>query len=136
VIALLLAALLAPPVPAARIAAALTGASETALVQIVRRESAGQRVGVHERDAKWSEHVCRRARQVGWLGDVDCGTGGWSTRGTAGLMAAYNLRWLGLSRWPWVLDVPAVSAVAAARKWKTVCAQARRDVTWCPEKEA
>lgn len=124
---LLTLALLAP-VPAARVAARAFDVPEQALVSIVMRESQGVRVGIHERDAWASKRACTKARAVGWLdGSVDCGPG-WSTRGAFGLMAAYQLRWLGLDRAPWVLDVPAVSAVAAARKYRAACP----GDGWCP----
>lgn len=126
---LIFAALLLPPVPAARIAARALDVPEDALVAIVRRESAGQRVGIHAGDAWTSKPACIKAKRVGWLHDgADCDAGGWGTRGCAGLLAAYQLRWLGLDRFPWLLDIPIVSAVAAARKLEAVCPERR----WCP----
>lgn len=130
-IALILAALLVEPVPAARIAAQAFDVPEADLVAIVRRESAGQRVGVHEGDAWASRLVCRKARRVGWLAeDVDCTSGGWSTRGCSGIMVGYGLRYIGMSRWPWLFDVPLISTIAAARRWRDVC-RTRPD-GWCP----
>lgn len=130
-IALLLAALLVPPVPAARIAARAFDVPEAALVAIVRRESQGQRIGVHAIDAWASRRSCEKAVRVGWLApSSECSAGGWSTRGAFGLLAAYQLRWLGLDRWPWVLDIPAVSAVAAARRYRALCPSERW--RWCP----
>lgn len=126
---LLTLALLAP-VPAARMAARAFDVPESALVRIALRESQGQRVGIHDRDAWASKRACRKARAVGWLDDsVVCGPG-WSTRGAFGLNASYNLKWVGLDRAPWVLDVPAVSAVAAARRYRALCPSERW--RWCP----
>lgn len=128
---LILTALLLPPLPAARIAARAFDVPESALVRIVMRESQGQRIGVHERDAWASKRACRKAVRTGWLHEgADCTLPGWSTRGAFGLMSAYSLRWVGLDRAPWVLDVPAVSAVAAARRYRALCPSERW--RWCP----
>src|SRR5690606_16103584 len=121
-IAILRAALALPPVPAARLAARALDVPEQALIRIVMRESQGQRIGVHERDAWASRRACHKAVAVGWVHEgADCKTGGWSTRGPFGLLSAYQLRWVGMDRWPWVLDIPVVSAVAAARKYRAAC---------------
>lgn len=121
-IALLLTALLLPPIPAARISARALDVPEAALVAIVRRESQGQRIGVHAIDAWASRRSCEKAVRVGWLApSSECSAGGWSTRGAFGLMSAFNLKWIGMDRWPWVLDIPAISAIAAARRWKARC---------------
>lgn len=131
-IGLLLAALLLPPVPAARVAARITDTPEAELVAIVRRESRGERVGIHERDAWTSSAACRKAVRTGWLDDgVRCGAG-WGTRGSFGLLAAYNLRYIWLDCAPWVLDVPIVSAIAAARRFDALCP----GDAWCPRGEA
>jgi hypothetical protein len=69
--------------------------------------------------------------RTGWLHEgADCTLPGWSTRGSFGLLAAYQLRWLGLDRAPWVLDVPIVSAVASARRYRALCPSERW--RWCP----
>lgn len=94
------------------------------LVDVARRESRLELVGVHEIDAGWSDRVRPR----------DCPPGpGWSTRGAHGQIAAYALPYLGA--WarcrPWVLDMPAVSAFAAARRassWR--CRQVARCRSW------
>lgn len=128
---LLLAALLVPPLPAARLAARALDVPEQALVRIAMRESQGQRIGVHRRDAWASERACRKAIRTGWLHEgARCSLPGWSTRGSFGLMAAYSLRWVGLDRWPEALDVPIVSAVAAARRYRALCPSERW--RWCP----
>lgn len=128
---LLLAALIAPPVSAARIAARAFDVPEAALVRIVMRESQGQRLSVHAIDGWASSRVCHKAVAAGWVHEgADCGSGGWSTRGAFGLMAGYSLHWVGLDRWPWVLDVPVVSAVAAARRYRALCPSERW--RWCP----
>lgn len=99
------------------------------LVAICRRESRCSAVKVHERDAKFSDRVYRKASAVGWL-DPRCQAdrpGQWSTRGAFGLMAAYNLRWLpGRCLPPEVLDVPLVSAWAASEKLEAYCGRRRR----------
>jgi hypothetical protein len=121
-LSLLLLALALPPVPAARMAARAFGVDEQALVDIASRESYGTRMGVHSRDAWTSEPACRKAVRTGWLHDgADCTQPGWGTRGAFGLLAAYNLRYLGLDRWPWVLDIPLVSAVATVRRYSDLC---------------
>lgn len=125
----LVALLLLPPVPAARIAARAVGVDERALVRITMRETQGRRIGVHDRDRWASRRVCSKAKAVGQISPrSDCAISGWSTRGAFGLMAAYNLKWLGVDRWPWVLDVPAVSAIAAARRYRALCPKDG----WCP----
>jgi hypothetical protein len=156
VLTLILTALLLPPLPAARIAARALDVPEKALVRIVLRESQGVRVGIHERDAWASDIVYRKAVRAGWLDPQSCPfhreeptgagregpsglaakagvprIGRWSTRGAAGLMAAYNLRWLGpvACAPPWVLDVPIVSAVASARRYRALCPSERW--RWC-----
>lgn len=126
-----LAAFLLPPVPAAKVAARLFDVPERDLVAVTLRESQGQRIGIHSLDRWASPRACKKARNRELLAqDVVCvgHLGGWSTRGAFGLMAAYNLHWLGLDRWPWVLDVPFVSAAAAARRYAALCPGDR----WCP----
>lgn len=107
---------------ASYLGAALAGEPELApcISAIAWRESRHELVSIHEGDA-W---------MAGRLGE------GWSTRGVHGQVAAYSwphvpawLRWLG----PVVLDVPLVSAVAAARRassWRCrvtpACASWRR----------
>jgi len=119
------------PRPATELAAYLTGAPSEALQQVVWRESRARWQGEHLIDSHLSVHVCQRAVAVGWLAShTDCTSGGWSTRGIAGLMAAYNLRWIWLDRWPWVLDIPFVSALAAGRKYRAKCPG--KAYGWCP----
>lgn len=122
------------PEPASRVAAHAVGRPvlQRDLVAVTRRESAGVRVGVHRCDAWASERARDAAIRTGWLPPWCDGTHrrGWSTRGAHGLMAAYHLRLLGAS-WtcaPWLLDVPILSAIAAARKHAAVCPRDR----WCP----
>lgn len=92
------------------VGAALAGEPELGprLVDVARRESRLSLVGVHAIDSRWSSSV----RPRGCTGD------GWSTRGAHGMMASYAMphlpSWLRCS--PWVLDVPVVSAYAAARR--------------------
>jgi hypothetical protein len=124
--------LLLPPVPASRVAAHALGRPDLAddIVAVTRRESRGVRVGVHECDAWASRRVREAAIRTGWL-DERCRNApphGWSTRGAHGLMAGFNLRYLGTTACvPWVLDIPIVSAVAAVRKAAAVCP----DNPWC-----
>lgn len=129
---MLLAALLQPvsPYQAARAAEARHGIPRGTLVAIVARESRGYPVAIHDRDA-W-----RRAVAVGWLDPERCEhhrdrPGHWSTRGPAGLMAAYHVRYLDRPcAPPEVLDDPRVAAEVAARKWLAVC-RGRAPDRWC-----
>lgn len=111
------------------IGAALAGAPELGerLVNVARRESRLLPIGVHAIDA-WA------GRRVA---PADCpklaDPAGWSTRGAHGLMAAYTMRhlptWLRCS--PWVLDVPLVSAFAAARRARSkACHRHPRCRSW------
>ncbi len=124
------AALAVPPFPAAKFAAAAFDVPTRDLVRIAMRESQGRRIGVHFPDRWASKTVCIQARNRDLVPHDACRDhlGGWSTRGAFGLMAAYNLKWVGLDRWPWVLDIPLVSAIAAARRYRALCP---RD-GWCP----
>jgi hypothetical protein len=90
------------------------------LVRITRREANGKRRGVHTRDAWASSLAWRRAVSRGYL-DPTCQPNGpgWSTRGAHGLIAAYHLHLVpevGPCAGPEVMDIPGVSALAAARK--------------------
>lgn len=114
------------PVASAHTAAQMVGepGMEVELLRICRRESRCKRVGVHERDERFSSIVWRAAVRAGEV-DPRCQPyrpGEWSSRGPWGLMAAYNLKWSGVPcLQPWALDVPLVSAVIAARKLKSHC---------------
>lgn len=72
------------------------------LEHIARRESRLELVGVHPADL-WMERT---------LGE------GYSTRGVHGCVAAFTLPHLGAWAWPypWLLDVPLVSAFASAKR--------------------
>jgi hypothetical protein len=125
-------AMASSPSASAHTAAAAVGepGMEVELLRICKRETVGpgrgecRAVSVHAIDSGHSRGVHTRAVAVGWLspGCQPYGGGGWSTRGPWGLMAAYNLKWVGVPCLPpWVLDVPLVSATAAARKLKAHC---------------
>jgi len=65
------------------------------------------------------------ATRVGWL-NPQCpfhrgSPGRFSTRGVHGLSAAYSLRFLGSCVPPEALDVPLLSAIAAARRAMSQC---------------
>jgi hypothetical protein len=67
----------------------------------------------------------RNAMRVGWL-DPTCtfhrgDPSRFSTRGVHGLSAAYSLHFVGGCVPPEVLDVPLVSAIAAARRAREQC---------------
>lgn len=119
---------LADPVSSSWMAAGLVGEPSlgTELVAICRRESRCRPIGAHPRDASSGPLMHRKATIVGWL-DPDClwhhGDGyRFSTRGAHGLSAAYSLRFLG--GWclpPEALDVPLLSAIAAARRARAQC---------------
>ncbi len=118
-IALLLASIL-DPIAASYVGAALAGYPELApqLVKICRRESHCTAIGVHAVDAGRSRAAWSDAVAVGWL-DPSCQPhrrGAWSTRGAWGTMAAFTVVHLGRCVPPWVLDVPLVGAIAAARR--------------------
>lgn len=111
---------------ATHLGASLAGEPELAprLVEIARRESRlHPLVGEHALDARWSAGL----RPDG------CSGGGWSTRGAHGQIAAYALPYLpAVFRCsPWVLDLPVVSAWAAARRaagWR--CQAVARCRSW------
>lgn len=115
------------PVAASWLGAALTGHPDLGpeLVAICRRESHCRLVGAHAVDA-WAGGLMRRkALRAGWL-DEGCGfhrgrPERFSTRGVHGLSAAYSLRFVGGCLPPEVLDLPLVSAVAAARRADHQC---------------
>jgi hypothetical protein len=113
------------PVEAARVATHLVGAPQLApaLEKICHRESRCQRLGPHRRDARHSEEVFRKAARAGWV-DPACQPPEqeWSTRGAFGLMAGYNVRFIGVCVQPAALDVPFLSAWAAAEKMVAYCA--------------
>lgn len=115
------------PVGASMLGAALVGAPELGpeLVHICRRESHCRPVGAHEVDAWAGPLMYRKAVGVGWL-DPACpfhhgSSERFSTRGVHGLAAAYSLRFLPDCLPPEVLDVPLVSAIAAARRAQHQC---------------
>lgn len=89
-----------------------------ALVRVCDRESDCTIVGVHRGDARWSSWAWQTAIGSGRI-DPTCQPyhAGWSTRGAWGTMAAFTVVHLPGSCWPaWVLDVPLVGAIAAARR--------------------
>jgi hypothetical protein len=115
------------PVTSSALAAGLVGEPGLApeLVHICRRESHCRWVGAHPQDAWAGGLMQRKALRVGWL-DRACrhhrgAPERYSTRGAHGLSAAYSLRFLGACMPPEVLDIPLVSALAAARRAKRQC---------------
>ena len=94
------------------------------LVGICRRESRCRRkVSEHARDSHHGRKVYARAVERGWLRPFCQAPGeGWSTRGSHGLMAGYHVRLLGVPCLPAsAMDVPLLSAIAAARKAQRLC---------------
>ena len=126
-LAALLRTTLFDPAGSSLLAAILVGEPALAqeLVAICRRESHCSVIGAHRNDA-WAGPVMRRkALRVGWL-DAECSHHGgdprrFSTRGPHGLSAAYSLRFLGQCVPPEALDVPILSAIAAARRLQYQC---------------
>lgn len=101
---LLLARLVLDPRAASHVGAALAGEPELGptLVAIARRECRLQLCSVHPGDA-WMART---------LGE------GWSTRGAHGQVARYALQYAPswARSWPWVVDLPIVSAWLGARR--------------------
>ena len=119
--------LLLDPVASSWMAAVWVGEPQLGreLVATCRRESHCRLVGAHEQDASTGAVMRRKAMAVGWL-DAECpwhaGEGyRFSTRGPYGMSAAYTLRFVGRCLPPEVLDLPIVSAVAAARRMQAQC---------------
>ena len=88
-------------------------------------------VGIHEGDVAAGPVAFERALRSGRL-DGDCShvraardLGQWSVRGAHGLLAAYQLARLGPCVAPQALDVPLLSALAAARKARWHCQRLR-----------
>lgn len=96
------------------------------LRMIAKRESSMQFVSVHDGDSWASRRAWNKAMKKGWLSPLcpfhERSIGGWATRGSFGLFAAYHLRYLGsYCLPPHLLDSPFVSAVIAIRKMKHIC---------------
>lgn len=115
------------PVTSSAVAAVVVGDPALApeLVGICRRESHCRWVGAHVHDAWAGPTMYRNAVRVGWL-DPSCrfhrgDRTRFSTRGVHGLSAAYSLKFVGGCVPPEVLDVPLVSAIAAARRAREQC---------------
>lgn len=116
---LLVARAVFDPRVASHVAALVVGepALGPALERVCDRESDCTAVGVHAIDARWSSWAWQTAIGSGRI-DPTCQPyhGGWSTRGAWGAMAAFTVA----HAWPcapaWVLDIPLVGAIAAARR--------------------
>ena len=141
VVVLLLRLFGSSPVEANAIAAGDDMRLRITLDRIALRECRGRPCGVHEADAWASDAAYRNAVRAGWLDPDGCvfhrdRTAIWSTRGAHGLFAAYHLRFLPIPCLPpWVLDIPIVSAFAAAAKARDLCERRgacsyRSTVTW------
>ncbi len=130
-----------PPRAAAHVAAWLIGAPEIgdALERVCERESRCERIGVHGVDKQWSRPAWlfqTRRRHRGRRGYIGlrawCQTydgGGWGTRGAFGLNAAAHWQFMPPCYQAWWFDVPIVSALVSAAKWRAVCAPPRKG--WC-----
>lgn len=109
---------------AARVAALLVGEPELGdvLERVCTREAPQCAiVGVHEGDRWMHASAWRMAVRSGDLDPQRCGwhrldAGAWSTRGAFGTVAAFTVHHLGACVPPWVLDIPLVGALAAARR--------------------
>jgi hypothetical protein len=115
------------PASASVVAGNLVGDAHlaTELVAICDRESNCEPVGLHERDQWAGSIMYRKALRVGWL-DLRCpfhlgDSTRFSVRGPHGMSAAYTLRFLGACLPPEILDVPIVSALAAALRAQYQC---------------
>jgi hypothetical protein len=124
----LLSFLVAPSKPVVRMAFG-------GLAHVCARESRCTPVGIHSGDAHHGKTVYANAVRAGWL-DRGCifhhgSPERFSTRGTAGLMAGYHLRFLPGCLPPEVLDLPLVSAYVAHRKAESeACSRHPRCVSW------
>jgi hypothetical protein len=123
------------PVTSSAVAAVVVGEPALApeLIGICRRESHCRWVGQHVHDAWAGPTMYRNAVRVGWL-DPQCpfhhgDRSRFSTRGVHGLSAAYSLHYVGGCVPPEVLDVPLVSAIAAARRAREQCTRLRACTT-------
>lgn len=115
------------PTVASAVGAGVVGEPQLAeeLVRICRRESHCRLIGAHAADAWAGPLMHRKAMRAGWLrrdcpfhvGDLER----FSTRGVHGMSAAYSLRFLGACLPPEALDVPLLSAIAAARRAQAQC---------------
>lgn len=115
------------PTAASAVGAGIAGEPGLAdeLVRICRRESHCRVIGAHAGDAWAGPLMYRKALRAGWL-TRDCpfhrgDPHRFSTRGVHGMAAAYSLRFLGDCLPPEALDIPLLSAVAAARRAKAQC---------------
>lgn len=115
------------PVASSVLAAGFVGQPDLAqeLAWICRRESHCQLTGLHDADSWAGPRMFANAMRVGWL-DSQCrfhrgDPQRFSTRGVHGLSAAYSLRFLGDCLPPEILDVPMLSAIAAARRARAQC---------------
>lgn len=120
---------LTDPIGSSALAAALVGEPSLApeLVAICRRESHCRPIGAHAIDRWAGPLMHRKAMRVGWL-DAECpfhhgAPERYATRGAFGLSAAYSLRFIGACMPPEALDVPLISAIAAARRAQYQCEQ-------------
>ena len=99
--------------------------SSRILIKTCMRESRCRPVARHKIDEHLSKVVWKNAVKRGYL-DPQCQPyhGGWSTRGSFGLMAAYHLKYLPFSGKclpAEVFDIPLVSAYASMRKIENIC---------------
>lgn len=134
------------PLEATLAAAEVAGSPQLGpeLVKVCKRESPGQdcrqRVGLHSNNTPRAiRSFYRKAVAHGWLDPERCPEHRATTlkemerfavRGNHGLAAAYSLRFLeGECVPPEVLDVPFLSALAAARRAQTMCAEHRACTT-------
>lgn len=95
------------------------------LLSICRRESHCRPVGAHPGDRPAGPTMYRKAMARGWLSEACVWHGGdpyrFSTRGVHGLSAAYSMHFVAKCVPPEALDIPLVSAFAAARRSRFMC---------------
>ncbi|MEM6994393.1 MAG: hypothetical protein AAF721_28015 [Myxococcota bacterium] len=122
-----LARLAFDPVLATLVGSLVAGEPQLAkeLLSICRRESHCRPVGAHVKDMPAGPTMHRKAMARDWLAD-DCiwhrgDPYRFSTRGVHGISAAYSLRFVGRCLPPEALDIPIVSAYAAAKRSRFMC---------------
>lgn len=120
------------PTRAAEVAVVIVGDSNALepLLAICHRESRCRGdVGIHAIDEHLSSRGYRSQVRLGhlrpWCQPYQ--SSAWATRGSWGLSAASHWEYLPPCYPPWVLDIPIVSAVVAARKYRRRCP----GISWC-----
>jgi hypothetical protein len=100
---------------------------ERILKKTCRRESRCRPIKKHKVDEHLSRVVWKNAVKRGYLvSSCQPYHGGWSTRGSFGLMAAYHIKYLPFGGYclpAEVFDIPLVSAYASMKKIEKICSK-------------